>query len=82
MMEELQQVRQELEETKELLVLYSKIIRHSFLADKLGDTYFISGEMGSKDENGLPEKLLICPAYGVDWVQIYERTDKATGPEW
>jgi len=49
--------------------------------DKSG-YYFISGAMGEVDRNLLPEKLLICPAYGCDWSQIYERTDRATGPEW
>jgi hypothetical protein len=44
--------------------------------------YFIAGAMGEVDRNSLPEKLLICPAYGCDWTQIYERTDRATGPEW
>jgi hypothetical protein len=41
--------------------------------------YFICGEMGSLDSNGLPEKIQICPAYGCDWSQIYERTDKTVG---
>ena len=44
--------------------------------------YFITGEIGLKDTNGLPEKLLVVPAYGADWHMIYERTDKAFGPEW
>jgi hypothetical protein len=44
--------------------------------------YFICGEGGSKDDNDLPERLHICPSYGCDWMQIYERTDRATGPEW
>ena len=44
--------------------------------------YFICGEGGIKDDNGLPERLHICPAYGCDWMQIYERTDRTTGPEY
>jgi len=44
--------------------------------------YFIAGALGEVDQNSLPEKLLICPAYGCDWTQIYERTDRATGPEY
>jgi hypothetical protein len=52
------------------------------LAEKLGDIYFICGEGGSKNDNGLPQQILICPAYGVDWFQVYERTDKSHGPEW
>ena len=44
--------------------------------------YFICGEGGSKDDNGLPERIHVCPAYGVDWMQIYERTNTNFGPEW
>lgn len=46
------------------------------------DTYFICGEAGTKDINGLPEKILVVPAYGVDFSYVYERTEKTTGPEW
>jgi hypothetical protein len=44
--------------------------------------YFISGEGGVKDDNGLPERLHVCPAYGADWIMIYNRTDKTSGPEY
>jgi hypothetical protein len=46
------------------------------------DTYFISGEMGDKDECGLPKKICVVPAFGLDWFMVYERTDKVFGPEW
>jgi hypothetical protein len=46
------------------------------------DNYFISGEGGEKDANGLPERLHVCPAYGLDWFQVYERTDNTWGPEY
>lgn len=58
------------------------IIKHNVLAEKLGDIYFICGETGSKDENGLPENILVCPAYGVDWFQVYTKTRMFSGPEW
>lgn len=44
--------------------------------------YFISGEYGPKDANGLPEKICVVPAYGLDWHMIYVRTEKTQGPEW
>lgn len=68
-------------ELKELRKLKS-LIKHDILADKLGNIYFICGEGGEKDRNNLPERIHICPAYGCDWFQIYERTDKTFGPEW
>ena len=49
--------------------------------DKSG-SYFICGEGGVKDDNGLPERLHICPAYGADWMMLYTRTDKTHGPEY
>lgn len=72
----------ELKELREKVKLYEKIFVHSFSADKVGNIYFISGQAGSVDENGLPEQIFICPAYGLDWFQIYQRTDKTEGPEY
>lgn len=50
--------------------------------DKYPGVYFIHGELGEKDQNGMPEKIMVVPAYGCDWSQIYERTEKTVGPEW
>lgn len=58
------------------------LIKHTVLSEKMGDIYFICGEGGVKDQNNLPETIHICPAYGVDWFQVYQRTDKSHGPEW
>ena len=68
-------------ELAKLRKLY-EMVKHIDLAEKLGDIYFICGEGGEKDENNLPERIHICPAYGCDWFQIYEKTDKTFGPEW
>ena len=68
-------------ELRELRKLKS-LIKHDILADRLGNVYFICGEGGEKDDNNLPDKISICPAYGVDWFQVYEKTDVTSGPEW
>jgi hypothetical protein len=68
-------------ELKELRKLKA-LIRHEVLAQKLGDTFFICGDSGEKDKNNLPERIHICPAYGVDWFQTYERTNNTCGPEY
>lgn len=68
-------------ELKKLRQAY-EVIRHLDLAEKLGDIYFICGEGGQKDQNGLPDKIYICPAYGVDWFTVYEKTDVTAGTEW
>jgi hypothetical protein len=44
--------------------------------------YFVCGEGGTKDDNGLPERLHVCPTYGADWMMVYTRTDKTSGPEY
>ncbi len=68
-------------ELKLLRKVYS-LVRHTVLAENIGNIYFICGQGGEKDNNNLPKQIHICPAYGVDWFQIYERTDKTFGPEW
>lgn len=39
----------------------------------LTPSYFICGEGGEKDINGLPERISVCPAYGADHSEIYVR---------
>jgi hypothetical protein len=68
-------------ELTKLRKLY-EMVKHIDLAEKLGDIYFICGEGGKKDKNGLPDLILVCPAYGADWVQTYEKTDRQFGPGW
>ena len=48
-------------------------------AEKLPDTWFVCGEMGPKDANGLPDRIEVCPAYGCDWSQIYQKTEHTIG---
>ena len=68
----------ELEEMMALLERQQVIIRRIY-AEHLPNTWFVAGEMGKKDENGLPERIEVCPAYGCDWTQIYERTPTTIG---
>lgn len=46
------------------------------------DTYFICGEAGKKDQNGMPQKIMVAPAYGVDFSYEYVYNGRVTGPEW
>ena len=71
----------ELEKSKADYEAAMRIIKSTY-PDKFPDTYFICGEGGEKDKNNLPDKIYVCPAYGVDWFQIYERTGTTVGPEW
>jgi len=68
-------------ELKQLRKLWT-MVKHMDMAERLGGIYFICGEGGEKDTNGLPESIYICPAYGVDWFQVYKKTDLESAPEW
>jgi hypothetical protein len=57
-------------------------ILRRLIPDKFPDTYFVHSGLGEKDKNGMPEKLLVCPAYGVDFSYIYEYIGKTTTTEW
>lgn len=58
-----------------------RIIKSTF-PEKFPDSYFICRELGAKDHNNMPNKLMVCPAYGVDFFYVYEYTGETAGPEW
>ena len=58
------------------------LVKHTGLAEKMGGIYFICGEGGSKDVNGMPEKIMVCPSYGVDFFYEYQYTGNIHGTEW
>jgi len=58
------------------------MILRRLMPDKFPNTYFIHGELGEKDQNGMPDKIMVVPAYGVDFSYIYTREEKTIGPEW
>jgi hypothetical protein len=41
--------------------------------DRNAGVYFICGEGGGTDANGLPDRIHVCPAYGCGWSEIYAR---------
>ena len=66
----------EIEALTALLERQQVIIRRIY-AEHLPDTWFVCGERGEKDQNGLPQYIDVCPAYGVGWYQVYEKTDRS-----
>ena len=64
-----------------LLRRVHKMVRH-LSAEKLPGVFFICGEAGEKDDMGLPEKILVCPAYGLDGFAIYTKTSNYSAPEY
>jgi hypothetical protein len=70
----------ELEHMHNMLCKQQVIIRRVY-AELLPDTWFVSGESGQKDQNGLPDRIEVCPAYGVGWSQVYEKTERTISTE-
>ena len=52
----------------------------SMIPDSFVGQYFICGESGDKDPNGLPEFILVSPAYGTDFSVLYRKTEETLGP--
>jgi hypothetical protein len=44
--------------------------------------FFICGEAGEKDSMGLPEKIMVCPAYGLDGFASYKKDRDYDSPGW
>lgn len=44
--------------------------------------FFVCGEGGERDSMGLPEMIMVCPAYGLDGFAIYKKTTDYSAPEW
>jgi hypothetical protein len=65
------------------LALYKKL--HNKLMHEMPERsgrYFICGELGSKDDCNLPERILICPEYGADGFAVYIKEKDYSAPEW
>lgn len=69
------------DDEKKLFDKLKKILLHSY-ADKYEGVYFICGEAGEKDSLGLPEGILVCPAYGLDGFAYYKKEKDYTAPGW
>jgi hypothetical protein len=71
----------DIDEVSRRLEVMNKFLRHNVFAEKHPGVYFICGEGGEKDGNGMPDHVHICPAYGSDVVYIYMRRS-FTNPQW
>ena len=66
-------------EAEKRLAVYQSVIR-SLYPDMSG-YYFICGQGGAEDDNGLPERLSVCPAMGVGWSVTYTKTSETQNVE-
>lgn len=71
--DEIKRLREENEKMKYFL-------QHNVFAEKQYGVYFVCGEAGDKDLNGVPEHIFVCPAYGSDITYCYNRIDSSDAP--
>lgn len=50
-----------------------KVLKHVF--PEKSEAYYLCGEQGDKDEFGLPEYVIICPAFGKQELMRYQRVE-------
>jgi hypothetical protein len=56
---------------QEKIEKYETILKHA-MSEKSG-VFFICGEAGEKDSMGLPERIMVCPTYGLDGFASYKK---------
>lgn len=76
------EMQAEIERLKDKCDRQARMLQSLFPDKYDGHHFFIHSGFGEEDRNNLPRYLMIVPAYGCDWSQIYERTDRQEGPEW
>lgn len=69
-----------LDEAADLLEKQTKVLSHLF--PERSGVYFICGESGDKDTMGLPERIFVCPSYGMQGMAVYTKTQDYKEPEW
>ena len=64
----------------ELFQKLKKIWIHS--SPEKSGAYFICSEGGEKDYMGLPDRIFVCPSYGLDGMAMYKKEKDYSAPEW
>lgn len=67
----------------EVAKIYGRV-RMAMLTSKPEEsgTLFVCGIGGKQDDMGLPERLHVCPTYGLQGVAIYEKIKEYDEPGW
>jgi hypothetical protein len=67
--------RNELERLVDKCDKQAMILRRIYV-EHYPDTWYVANGYGETDQNNLPQYIEVVPAWGVDWSQIYERTER------
>ena len=79
--EEILALRNEVERLKEKCDKQAMILRR-LTPENYPNTLFISGILGALDQNNMPKKICVVPAYGVDFSYVYEYNGTNIVQEW
>ena len=71
----------EIERLKEKCDKQAMILRR-LTPENYPNTLFISGILGALDQNNMPKKICVVPAYGVDFSYVYEYNGTNIVQEW
>jgi hypothetical protein len=63
----------QIERLQEEHAFMKKILKHIFPENT--EAFYLCGEEGDKDDLGLPEFVMICPAFGKQELKKYKRVD-------
>jgi hypothetical protein len=78
---EMDRLQKEVERLKKKCDMQAMILRR-LTPDQHPNTLFISGILGALDSNGMPKKICVVPAYGVDFSYVYEYNGTNIVQEW
>ena len=59
--------------TEKEFELFERLKKIWFHSSERSGSFFICGEGGDHDQNGLPDIILVCPHYGINTTAIYEK---------
>lgn len=59
--------------TRDEYELFQKLKKIWFHSSERSGSFFICGEGGDHDQNGLPDIILVCPQMGSNTTAIYEK---------
>lgn len=65
------------EQERKVIAISLRILRQA-----IGQGPFICGTVGEKDDVGLHDGYLICPALGLEGYALYKKERGYTAPEW
>jgi hypothetical protein len=77
------EAQEQIEKLERANKLYEKLhnkLMHN--APEKSGQFFICGGIGAQDDFGVPDRILICPQYGLDGFYVFKKESDYAAPEW